>query len=493
MKIEKIAISAQDRPVRLKTSLDDGSCRLGLITSIDGSQLATVVFNLSERKAYLWESPVDGHAYSSVTPLIAQCHWYERTVWDMFGLEPIGHPRLKHNLLHEPYAADLLPLAFGTGAGQQAGHRAYRHLNVTGDGVYEIPVGPIHAGIIEPGHFRFSCLGEVILNLEIRLGYVHRGIEKRLTEVPWPKARFVAEAAATDTVAGNALAHAEAIESMLDVEVPERSQSLRAVSLELERVAMHIIDLGGLAGDIGFLAISSSMSRLRGDALRMAELLTGSRFQRSFICPGGIATDVADSTLAEIRKRASKLKDDLAPVVSYILTNQSVCERMQRVGTVSPALASDFGLVGVGARASNQLYDVRTHLPQGAYLRLPLPIATEKDGDVHARAKVRINEIEHSLNLIVQVLEKMSQGEIRARMPSALPANSLGLGVVEAHRGELVHLVFTDGSGAIQRYAIKDPSVNNWTGLAIAVRNNLVADFPLCNKSFSLSYSGHDL
>lgn len=235
------------------------------------------------------------------------------------------------------------------------------------------------------------------------------------------------------------------------------------------------------------------MARLRGDALRMSELLTTTRFQRSFICPGGIVQDVADSTLQEIRVRAQKLKKDLAPVVRYFLINQSVCERMQRVGTVSPALAHDFGLVGVGARASNLNYDVRTHFPSGAYSHNAPAVVVEKDGDVHARAKVRMSEIDQSLTLTERLLERIPDGVVRADLPERLPANSIGLGIVEAHRGELIHLIFTDDSGGIKRYAIKDPSVNNWTALAIAVRNNLVADFPLCNKSFSLSYSGHDL
>jgi Ni,Fe-hydrogenase III large subunit len=331
------------------------------------------------------------------------------------------------------------------------------------------------------------------LNLEIRLGYVHRGVEKRLTEVPWKKARFTAEAAASDMVSANALAHAVAIESILSVTVPARAQVLRTVSLELERIAMHIIDLGGLAGDIGFLAISSSMARLRGDALRLGELLAGTRFQRGYICPGGVIQDTSDKILTEIKKRARKLRWDLELVVRYFFQNQSLCERMQRVGVVSPALARDFGLVGIGGRGSGVKYDARMHFPHGVYPEITPRIAEEIDGDVHSRAKIRISELQNSLYLIGRLLDSVPAGAYCALLPDTLPANEIGLGIVEAHRGELIHLIFTDESGKIVRYAIKDPSLNNWTGLAIAVRNNLVADFPLCNKSFSLSYSGHDL
>jgi Ni,Fe-hydrogenase III large subunit len=493
MKPKLVNVPIDERANKLKAWLQDKSCRLGMITSIDGDQLITLVLDTANNSAFVWESGVSGHSYSALTPLIPQCHWYERTIWDMFGLYPKGHPRLKHNLLHEPYHPDLVPLREGGVLDQAEDHRVYRHLEVKGEGLYELPVGPIHAGIIEPGHFRFSCLGEVIINLEIRLGYVHRGVEKRLTEVPWAKACHVAEAAATDTVAANALAHAVALESILDLEVPRRAQSLRTLSLEIERIAMHIADLGGLAGDIGFLAISSSMARLRGNALGLGELLSGTRFQRAFIRPGGVARDPGIKNLIQLRDRARTLSNDLAPVLDMFLTNQSACDRMQRIGRVSPQLARDFGLIGVGGRSSNVQYDARLHFPHGVYPVMAPSITCQAEGDVFCRARVRIQELYKSLNLIEKIMSILPLGPVFIQPSALLPPNRIGLGIVEAHRGELIHLVFTDRSGKINRYAIKDPSLNNWTALAIAVRNNLVADFPLCNKSFSLSYSGHDL
>lgn len=498
MNVEHQYIDIDKRTNAHRDWLSEPKRRLGLVSSIDGSQLITLALNTQTNTAMLWESKIDGHSYHSMTPIIPQCHWFERTLWDMFGLFPEGHPRLKHNILHEPYAEDLLPLSKVAGRSMPENHRVFHAMNVKGDGIYEIPVGPIHAGIIEPGHFRFSCVGEVIFNLEIRLGYVHRGIEKRMLDVPWRNQRFVAEAAASDSASANALANSVAIESLFDVKVSQNAEYLRSISLEIERVAMHIADLSGLAGDIGFLAVSSTMARLRGSALRLAELLTGNRLQRGFICPGGV-TRLPENNLSKIQTAAKQLKNDLKPVLSYFLGNQVARDRMENVGKVTHRMASDFALVGVAARASGISYDARQHFTHGAYPDVETEIAVEESGDVLSRARVRERELEISLTLIEKLIDliglsdKASCNQASLSLPDKLPANQTGLGIIEGHRGELIHLVFTDSNGHVIRYAIKDASVNNWTGLAIAARQNLVSDFPLCNKSFSLSYSGHDL
>lgn len=492
MKIAMEEIPLNERTSKLKEWLAEPHRRLGHITSIDGNQLITLVLDTKNNSAHIWKTDLHGNSYGSITPSIPQGHWLERTLWDMFGLFPQGHPRLKHNLLHEPYPADFLPLTDSVAKETSPQHRNYHPMPVEGDGIFEIPVGPIHAGIIEPGHFRFSCLGEIIFNLEIRLGYVHRGVEKRLTEIPWKNQRFVAEAAATDTVAANALANSIVLESLLDVEITPKANFIRSISLEIERIAMHLADLGGLAGDIGFLAVSTSFARLRGNALRLGELMAGTRFQRAFICPGGVVSDPT-SRLKEIQKLSRILKKEIDSVVDFFLNNQGTRDRMENIGKVSHKLAGDFGLVGIAGRASGIVYDARQHFAHGAYDEIKTQIAVETGGDVLSRAKVRVRELDYSLQMIDELIEKMPTGEILVSVPEKLRANKIGLAIVEAHRGELIHLAFTDGEGAINRYAIKDPSVNNWTGLAIAVRKNLVADFPLCNKSFSLSYSGHDL
>ena len=492
MNVEVTPIDSELRQEALLSWLDQQGKRLGLITSIDGSQIVTLLLDTADNTATLWESPLTDCKYSSLTPRITQAHWMERTMWDMFGLEPANHPRLKHNLLHEPYDEKFWPLRTAGEVAETPGHRQYHSLNVKGDGIYEIPVGPIHAGIIEPGHFHFSCLGEIIFNLEIRLGYVHRGVEKRLAEMSWQKQRFLVEAAASDSAAAYALAHGVALENIANVIVPDRAQHLRSLALEIERVAMHISDLIGLAGDIGFLAISSSLGRLRGVSLGMADMLSGSRFHRGFICPGGVIQD-PDNRLSKLKAAAKSLRRELEPVIKAFLSNQVVLDRMEKIGTVSERLAKDFGLVGVAGRASNQAYDVRHHFAAGVYPLMKPHMVLEAEGDVLSRAKVRVAELFESLSFIDNLLEAMPSGAFSINMPDKLPANASGLGIVEAHRGELIHLVFTGDEGECRRYAIKDPSINNWTALAIAARNNLVSDFPLCNKSFSLSYSGHDL
>ena len=334
--------------------------------------------------------------------------------------------------------------------------------------------------------------GEIIVNLEIRLGFLHRGVEKRLTEVPWRKARFVAEAAASDTAAANALAHATALEMICEVEPPLRAQQLRTLALETERLAMHIGDVGGMAVDLGFLGIAAAGSRLRGSALAMADLLSGSRYLRGYICPGGVTRD-PDKYLASIKKTCLDLRVRLAPLVELFMSNPTVYDRLRGTGKLSPSLAEEFGMVGVAARACGIEYDTRRSFRYATYPQDAPPISTDNGGDALSRVLVRVGEIQSSMAIIEKLLDTMAPGPVLADMPEVLPSNKVGMGIVEAFRGELIHLVFTDGAGKIMRYGIKDPSVNNWTGVAIGVRNNLIADFPVINKSFSLAYSGHDL
>ncbi len=470
-----------------------GKRRLGLLTSIDGSQIIALVLSPETGLAELWDAKVTDNKYGSLTLTLPQAHWYERVLLDMFGIVPVGHPRLKHVILHEQYPLDFYPLRTTAGdIGEPVIDRKFHFLNVRGEGVYELPVGPIHAGVIEPGHFHFSCFGETILNLEIQLGWVHRGIEKRMIEVPWRKARFVAEAAAGDSAAANALAHAIVVESLLEMEVPARAQHLRSIALEIERLAMHIIDIGGLAADIGMVAIAASMSRLRGVALGMGDSLAGSRFLRAFIMPGGVKK-VEDSSLSSLKRAVSELRHEVQIVMDMFFSLQAARDRMANIGKISRSLAVDFGLVGVAARASGIDYDARNSFPHGAYPQYASPCCTEKGGDILARGKVRAREIMSSLDIVENLLHTLPEGGVYRSPPQYLPANETACAVVEGFRGEIVHLGVTNEDGKFSRYAIKDPSFNNWTALAIAIRNNLIADFPLCNKSFSLSYSGNDL
>lgn len=495
MKLERIQTTFHQLHDKLDHALSKSSDkRVGLLTSITGGELATLVLSPKDGTAELMVTAVENNKYSSFSTNHAQFHWFERALFDFFGIVPEGHPRFKHLLLHDQYAQDFFPLRkielpsdF-----KNALPRRYEFLEVKGEGVYELPVGPIHAGVIEPGHFRFSCFGETIVNLEIRLGWVHRGVEKRLTEVPWQKAHFVAEAAASDTALANAFAHAIAIESILELEITERAQYLRTIALEIERLAVHIIDVGGIGTDIGLLGISSAMGRLRGKALALADLISGSRFLRGFIFPGGVRP-VSERQLSEIKAGVIALKKDLTPVIQMLSDNQMATERMKDIGKLSKSLAAEFGMVGVIGKACGIDCDTRRQFKQGKYPELAPEPSIETGGDILARTAVRIGEIWSSLKTIEALVDNCPHGEEKVAVPENLPANATGLGIVEATRGELIHLIFTDEDGKICRYAIKDPSFDNWTAISIAIRDNLIADFPLCNKSMALSYSGNDL
>jgi Ni,Fe-hydrogenase III large subunit len=466
--------------------------RLGLITSIDGSQICTLVLDPLGKGAEFWLSELDSESYKSLTPLVPQAHWFERIMWDMFGIVPEGHPRLKHVILHDAYDADFFPLRkVPLKSAKRSGARRFRFLEVRGEGVYEIPVGPIYSGVSEPGHFRFSCFGETILNLELQLGYVHRGVEKRLVEVPWQKARFVAEAAASDCSVANALAHAVAVESLLDIPLPPPADHIRTLALEMERISSHLLDLTEISKVLGFSGIYQNIARFRETTLELAQSLCGSRFMRGLILPGGVGK-FREGSLSKIQKAMHSMRDELKAPIAIFLENQAAVERME-VSGITRSLAHEFGMVGLAARSSGIDYDCRRHFSHACYPQLAPHAVVELGGDVLARVKVRVRELSTSFETIEAVLEGLPSGDFRVTPGDDLPANSVSCGIVEGSRGELIHLVATDDSGKIGRYSIKDPSQNNWTAVSIGIRQNLVADFPLSNKSLSLSHSGNDL
>lgn len=456
-------------------------------------QLEMLLLSPDDGSAEILSAPIPDGATEvpSLTAALPAAHWAERAIGDLWGVRAVGHPRWKSLILHDAWPADQFPYA--TPADGQPAERETHFMAVSGLGVHEIPVGPIHAGIIEPGHFRFSCLGEVIANLEIRLGYQHRGVEARLAEVPWRHARHVAESASSDSAAANALAHSESLEGLWGIEIPERAKALRTLSLEIERLANHLGDLGALSSDLGFALGAASFGRLRGGSLGLAQSLSGSRFQRGFLCPGGVAWVVGESQLRALRTDLVELKPRIAEALKLFFDNPGIQERLEGVGVLQPSLAAEFGMVGPTARASGGAYDARRSFEHGLYPGQRVEVATETQGDALCRAKLRRREIDGSLVVIEEVLESLGGGADQARVPDHLPPDKTAVGIVESWRGELIHWVTTDSKGTISRYAIRDPSAQNWTGLAIAARRNLVADFPAINKSFNLSYSGNDL
>jgi len=411
-------------------------------------------------------------SFQSLTPELSQAHMFEREIAEQFAIVPVGHPCLKPVRVHPP-----------------EGHPFSR---VDGEECHEVAVGPVHAGIIEPGHFRFQCHGEGILNLEIQLGYQHRGIEKMMEEVSPEGAVLLAESIAGDTVIGHALAHCNIIESLSDIEPPPRAEAIRAIALELERLSNHIGDLGALSTDIGFLPPAAYFGRLRGEFLNLLMEISGNRYGRSLCRPGGVLFDCTQGMIKDFRKRLLFAQKDLKEMSELFFTRSSVLSRLEEIGVVSTKAAKELGLVGPTARASGCGLDVRTDYAFGMYRFYNIPISTVSSGDVHARALIRWLESQRSIEFLLEILDQIPGGDLQIKTPELKP-NHMSLALVEGWRGEIMHVAITDSNSRIVRYKIKDPSFHNWMGLPMAVRGAQISDFPLCNKSFNLSYAGHDL
>jgi Ni,Fe-hydrogenase III large subunit len=367
---------------------------------------------------------------------------------------------------------------------------------VEGESIHEVAVGPVHAGIIEPGHFRFQCSGEQVLHLEISLGYQHRGIEHALPKYPITQAKYYIETVAGDTTIGHTTAHCQALEALSNTAIPMRAQVIRGIALELERLANHTGDLGALSGDVGYQPTMSFCGRLRGDFLNMSALICGNRFGRGLLRVGGVAYDIEPSRALELIEKLDRAMQDVEMAVNLLWDSTSVLARFEDVGSVDKLLAEQLGLVGVPARASGLTRDARIEFPSGIFKTNQIPISVCYTGDVLARAMVRWKEMQLSYNFIREQLSrlpsKLPEGHIEASTTN-LNLNHLGVSMVEGFRGEICHVVLTDEIGKIGYYKIVDPSFHNWLGLAMAMRNQDISNFPLCNKSFNLSYCGHDL
>ena len=418
--------------------------------------------------------PVSG-SYPALTPRHHQAHLFEREVWEQHGLVPYGHPWLKpvrHTNGNAPANAPFF--------------------RVDGGEVHEVAVGPVHAGVIEPGHFRFQCAGEEVMHLEIALGYQHRGVEEALAGGPHPATVYQMEAVAGDATVAHATAHAMVMEALGGVEAPLRAQWLRAIALELERLANHTGDMGALALDVAFLPTSSACGKIRGDFLNLTALLCGNRFGRGLIRPGGCRHDLEPERLATLTERLTTHMADVEQAMAWFWDAASVRVRFRNVGVVHPPQAEAIGLVGPAARACGLVRDVRFDHPAGWHRFSQAPVAVWPSGDIFARARVRSLEVQRSGRYLFEQLAEAVDGETFAAPPAPQP-ESLAVALVEGWRGEVCHVALTDHHGRFRRYKVKDPSFHNWTGLALALRGTAVSDFPICNKSFNLSYCGFDL
>ena len=443
------------------------------------TRLVAVLAADAENTMAIGRSEPTERAYPALTPRHAQAHLFEREVWEQHGLVPEGHPWLK-------------PVRLDHGLGPAVGD----YFRVEGHEVHEVAVGPVHAGIIEPGHFRFQCAGEEVLHLEIALGYQHRGVEESLAGGPGRAALVRVETVAGDSTIAHATAYASALESLSGegAEATMRAQWLRSIALELERLANHAGDLGALAGDIAFLPSSAAFGKIRGDFLNLTAMICGNRFGRGLVRPGGYRPDLdLDSSLATtLLERLRGAMAEAGEAAAWLWNDSSVRARLEGTGTISRETAEEIGMVGPAARACGIVRDVRFDHPAGWHRFAQTPVSVWPGGDVLARARVRWLEVQRSGAFLEEQLVSPPEDELHSPAGARAP-DSIAVSLVEGWRGEVCHVALTDDAGLIRRYKIVDPSFHNWTGLALAMRGQAISDFPICNKSFNLSYCGVDL
>lgn len=431
-----------------------------------------------------------GDSFPSITPYCPQANLFEREIAEQFGIVPEGHPWFKPVRFHRSFhpARD----AWGRDAAVQILPGVTDFYQVEGEEVHEVAVGPVHAGVIEPGHFRFQCHGEEVFHLEIALGFQHRGIEAGLIGGPQPKTVYQMETGAGDSTVAHTWAYCLILEALAGRRIPAKGEVIRGIALELERLANHTGDLGAIAGDTGYLPTSSFCGRIRGDFLNMSAVLCGSRFSRGLLRPGGSGFDCSQKQADDLLQRLAAARADLFNAVDLMWTTASVLARLENTGAISVGAARELALTGPPARACGMAMDVRQDFPYGIYQMSQIPVVTAKSGDVYARTLVRWLEAEKSLDFLEEQLRQLPSGPYRNGIAPPKEEH-IAVALTEGWRGEVCHVAITDKAGCFSRYKIVDPSFHNWPGLAMALRGQQISDFPLCNKSFNLSYCGFDL
>ena len=436
--------------------------------------------------------PSQDPRYPSLTPAILAAHWYERYAMDMFGITADGHPDPRRLVLHENFPQGTHPLRkdFAWNARLPRADVPYPMHHVDGEGIYEIPVGPIHAGIIEPGHFRFNVAGERIITLEGKLFFTHKGVEKIIEGKTATDALPFIERVSGDCAASHALAFCQAVETVAGCDVPVRARDIRTLLSELERVTAHVFDIGNIIGNgTGYTVMAAHGFRLREDMMRLSQAICGNRFWRGMIVPGGCVRDLEEQDLRAMQTASGAVFADAKRLFQMAMSSDAVRERLETTGILRNDAAIAYGAVGPPARASGVDRDVRRDHPYASYAQCPLRVAAQKSGDVHARLLVRSEELATSEAIIRHLLRSLSRGPVHAPCTGK---DGTAISAVESWRGELIDVVRMKG-GVIDRCVVRDPSFCNWPLFGEIGPGNIVPDFPLCNKSLNLSYSGTDL
>lgn len=433
--------------------------------------------------------------FPSITPMVHAAKWYEREIRDLFGLIPVGHPDMRRLVRHEHWPKGSHPLkkdvAWDQVLERVQGEYAFRKIH--GDGVFQIPVGPIHAGIIESGHFRFSVAGEPILQLEVRHFWKHRGVEKLFEQQGLMEAVPLAERVSGDTSVGHSLAYCQAVETLLGMTVPPRARYLRSLFLELERLHNHIGDVGAICHDTAYALAHAHCGRLKEQVMQLNDRLTGSRFLRGVNTVGGVAADLSGVQLSQIDAELQAIEQEFVGIEKILFANASLTERLENTGVLSEGIAWDHAVMGVVGRASGIDRDARRDRPFAAYHECQPKVAVYRYGDVRARMRVRMDEVHDSIRLLHALRRQLPSGPLITQPVACPTAGQWSISAVEGWRGEILYVVMAGEEGRIHRCKIRDPSFVTWPAIQWAALGNIVPDFPLINKSFNLSYAGTDL
>lgn len=479
-----------DHKLQLKTMMatDEGKHNFKII----------YIFGVPQENKFLvpYIRTIDTKGFPSIAREIHEAFGYELKINSFFGVTPVGHPFIRPILLHENWPTDQYPLRKDFEWNHRPAHASntYEFGQIQGEGIYEIPVGPVHAGIIEPGHFRFSVAGEEIVNLEAKLGYTHKGSEKLFEVLPLAQKVKLSERISGDSSFAHSLCFCQTVETLTEIKVSEKAQWLRVIFAELERLANHFSDIGFMLNDTGYSFGGSNGQRLREQILRWHEKLTDSRFLRGVNVIGGVTKDISSEMSEELKADLQSIWQDFSEVIEIAKGESTVDNRLVGTGRLDKTVARDHGALGITARAVGIDVDARRDYIYAAYEKLKFEVVQEETGDAKARFYVRVKEVKTSIDLLMTALDKIQDNdEVVLPKEIHLRKNSYAISVVEGWRGDIVYVVATDQDGNISRVEVRDPSFLNWTVVGHAGLGNVVPDFPLINKSFNLSYSGNDV